>query len=216
MTPYNFNFTLDQLTEILKNNQQLEDWYAALFNNLQEFDISTIERVAAFLAQTGHESMNYTALHENLNYRASSLVATWPNRFTYDTAIRYERKPEMIANKVYGGRMGNGDERSGDGWKYRGRGPIQITGKDNYRACSISLFGDERLLDDPDSLENDMDMAVKSACWFWNVRNLNELADEGDVEAITRKINGGTNGLADRQNRYTAALTIIQDSNSNA
>lgn len=209
MTPLDFDFTLDQATEILKHNDQVEHWYVALVQNLPEFDIYTKQRVAAFLSQTCHESANYTRLHENLNYRAASLIKTWPTRFTNGNAPMYANKPEMIANKVYGGRMGNGDEASGDGWKYRGRGPIQITGKDNYRACSIAVYGDDRLLESPDYLEIDMDVAVKSACWFWNSRDLNELADEGNIKEITRKINGGYTGLEDRIIKFTAAQTIL-------
>lgn len=211
MTPFDFEFTLDHATEILKHNDQVEHWYVALIDNLPEFDICSRERVAAFLAQTCHESANYTVLHENLNYRAESLIKTWPTRFNIGNAGQYEHNQEKIANKVYCDRNGNGNEASGEGWKYRGRGPIQITGKANYRACSIAVYGDERLLDTPELLEADMDVAVKSACWFWNSRNLNELADAGNTKEITHKINGGYNGLDDRTARYTIALTVLQE-----
>jgi putative chitinase len=211
MTPFDFEFTLDHASEILKHNDQVEYWYIALCDNLPTFDIYNKERVAAFLSQTCHESANYTMLHENLNYRAESLIKTWPNRFNGSNAGHYAHNPERIANKVYSDRMGNGTEMSGEGWRYRGRGPIQITGKDNYRACSMAVYGDTRLLDNPELLEEDMDVAVKSACWFWNSRNLNELADEGNIKEITRKINGGYNGLEDRESKYTMAMTILQE-----
>jgi putative chitinase len=211
MTPFDFEFTLDHAAEILKHNDQIEHWYVALTDNLPEFDICSRERVAMFLAQTGHESANFTILHENLNYRAESLIRTWPTRFNTGNAGFYEHNQEKIANKVYCNRMGNGDEASGDGWKYRGRGPIQITGKDNYRACSMAVFNDERLLETPELLENDMDVAVKSACWFWNSRHLNEIADEGNVKEVTHRINGGYVGLDDRAARYTVAMTVLQE-----
>ena len=211
MTPFNFEFTLDHASEILKHNEQVEHWYTALCDNLPNFDIYNKERVAAFLSQTCHESANYTVLHENLNYRAESLIKTWPTRFNLGNASQYARNQEKIANKVYCDRMGNGNEASGDGWKYRGRGPIQITGKSNYRSCSMAVYGDERLLDTPELLETDMDVAVKSACWYWNSRHLNELADEGNVKEITLKINGGYNGLPDRTAKYTVAMTILQE-----
>jgi putative chitinase len=213
-TPFDFEFTADQVSDILKNNPQAEHWYAVFVEVLPNFDINTAERVAAFLAQTCHESANYTALHENLNYRATSLIATWPKRFNYDNASQYEHNQEKIANKVYCDRMGNGDEASGDGWKYKGRGPIQITGKSNYAACSQALYGDDRLLDTPELLESDMTVAVQSACWFWSAHDLNSLVDDGKFDSVSYKINGGWNGKEDRSNRYVAAMTYLQDSSN--
>jgi putative chitinase len=210
-TPFDFDFTLEQATEILANNPEVDQWYAALTMALPEFDIYNRKRVAAFLAQTAHESNNYTALHENLNYRAASLIKTWPKRFDEATAAKYEHHPILIANKVYANRMGNGDEASNDSWTYRGRGIIQITGKDNYRACSMALYGDLRLIDNPELLEEDKLVAVQSACWFWNSKGLNELADDDRMKDITYRINGGYNGEDDRNNRYAAAMTYFQD-----
>jgi putative chitinase len=208
---YDFPFTQKQIVAIMANNQQAHDWYYALHENLEKYEINSILRVAGFIAQTGHESNNYTALHENLNYRATSLIATFPKYFNYDNAGAYERQPEKIANRVYGGRMGNGPEGSGDGWKYRGRGILQVTGKNNYRECSVFIYGDERLLDTPELLESDMNDAVGSACWYWTKNNLNIYCDNQDIKELTRRINGGYIGLDDRVLRYNAALEIFQD-----
>ena len=207
---FNFTFTADQVEAILPTNNNAADWFAALDNNLPTFNIETDVRVAAFLAQCSHESMDFTHLHENLNYRATSLIAVWPSHFNTANADRYAHNPEKIANCAYANRMGNGDEASGDGWKYRGRGIIQITGKNNYIACSNFLFNDTRLLDTPDLLENDMDVVIQGACWYWQSRKLNDFADVGDITGMTRKINGGLIGLDDRTKRYNNALAILK------
>ena len=162
------------------------------------------------MAQTAHESGNYTKLHENLNYKAESLVKTFPKYFNMSNANNYAHLPELIANRVYGGRMGNGDEASGEGWKYRGRGIIQITGKDNYRALSKAVYEDESLLETPEVLEEDMDMAVTSACWFWDSRNLNQYADKQDIVTMTKRINGGTIGLQERTTKFNDYLNILR------
>jgi len=207
---FNFTFTADQVKAILPTNNNAADWFAALDNNLPTFNIESDVRVAAFLAQCSHESMDFTHLHENLNYRATSLIAVWPSHFNTANADRYAHNPEKIANCAYANRMGNGDEASGDGWKYRGRGIIQITGKNNYIACSNFLFNDTRLLDTPDLLENDMDVVIQGACWYWQSRKLNDFADVGDITGMTRKINGGLIGLDDRTKRYNNALAILK------
>lgn len=208
--PINFNFTVDMLQQIMLTNKQVDDWFVAISNNLPKYDIDTMLRCASFLSQTCHESLEYTHLHENLNYKAASLIAVWPTHFNASNASQYAHHPEKIANRAYANRMGNGDEDSGDGWKYRGRGPIQITGKNNYEALSNALYGDTRLLDTPDLLETDMDISVCSACWFWDTHNLNQYADNSDIEGMTKRINGGLNGLSDRIERYNNALTILQ------
>lgn len=210
-TQFDFDFNVEQLSMILKNNPQVVEWFAALREVLPKYDIYNRSRVSAFLAQTAHESANYTILHENLNYKPESLMRVWPSRFNEQTATTYGRKPEMIANKVYADRMGNGNEASGDGWKYRGRGILQITGKVNYAACSSAIFGDDRLIYNPALLEEDMSVAVESACWYWDSRRLNTFADAGNITEITKRINGGLFGIEDRTDRYTAAMTILQD-----
>jgi len=205
-----FEFTLEKVEAMLVGNKQASYWFPVLAELLPANDISTVLRVAAFMAQTCHESANYTRLHENLNYRAESLVRTWPTRFTLATAERYAHKPEAIANLVYANRLGNGDEASGDGWRYRGRGPIQITGKANYETLSITLYGDDRLLYTPEVLEEDFGMAVKSACWFWDRAGLSPLADVQDIKTMTKKINGGYIGLAERQEKFEQNLEILR------
>ena len=165
--------------------------------------------MAAFLAQCAHESGGFTALHENLNYRPESLCKIFPKYFpNMDVANQYAHQPEKIANRVYSNRMGNGDEESGDGWKFCGRGILQVTGKDNYLACSKAIYGDERLLENPDLL-SEKDGAIASACWFWSLRHLNEWTDQGDIKEVTRRINGGYNGLADREQRYQKAINAL-------
>lgn len=207
---FEFNFTLEEVQQILPHTPDVEEWYIVLRDNLGKYNINTKGRVAAFMAQTAHESAGYTVLRENLNYKAESLMKVWPTRFNQSNAWTYAHQQDAIANKVYAGRMGNGDEASGDGWKYKGRGLIQLTGKDNYRACSLEMYGDERLLDTPEMLETDRDAAVKSACWFWNSNDLSSLADIGDIKTMTKKINGGYIGLDDRVNTYTTAMTVFE------
>jgi putative chitinase len=159
--------------------------------------ISTPLRIAHFLAQVAHESGGFKLLRENLNYSADALVRTWPKRFTPETAKAYARNPEKIANKVYADRMGNGPEASGDGFRYLGRGLIQTTGKDNYRAFSAWYLGNDSLLKTPELLEQPP-AAAASAVWFWDSRKLNQLADRDAAKAICRMINGGLHGIEDR------------------
>src|SRR5690606_34485985 len=166
-----------------------------LLRAMTRYGITTKVRQAAFLAQVGHESQGLTRMQENLNYSAAALQRTWPSRFTRDTAGAYARKPKAIANKVYANRMGNGGESSGEGWKYRGRGLIQLTGKTNYSRAADALG--LPLVDHPELLE-DFEHAALSAAWWWSDRGLNELADRGEFEKITRKINGGLTGYDDR------------------
>lgn len=166
------------------------------------FSLTTPTRQSAFLAQAAHESAGFTRLTENLNYSATGLAATWPGRFRgadgqpSALARALHRRPEAIANVVYANRMGNGPEASGDGWRYRGRGLLQITGRAQYQRCGAALG--LPLVEQPDLLALP-EPAVLSAAWFWQVNGLNELADAGDFEAIARRINGGLNGLAERR-----------------
>ena len=196
----------DQLAQILPGNAYIEHWTDALNKILPDYDITTPQRVAAFLAQTAHESGGYTALHENLNYTAQSLCRVWPSHFTADIADQYAHNPEKIANRAYAGRMGNGDEASGDGWNFCGRGLLQVTGRVNYQAFADSL--QMNIADVPAFLQT-FEGAVQSACWFWENNNLNAYADSGDFVTMTKKINGGTLGLDDRQHRYLQAMQVF-------
>lgn len=169
--------------------------------------LTTVNRKAAFIAQCGHESGSFCAIKENLNYSADGLVKIFRKYFPdLDAATPYARNPEKIANKVYASRMGNGNEASGDGWKFRGRGFIQLTGHDNYSKCGTAIGKD--LISNPEYLET-MEGAIKSALWYWNSRNLNALADADDILHMTMKINGGTIGLEDRKHHYETAKQVL-------
>jgi putative chitinase len=199
--------TQQQLAACIGNNPYLEQWCDALNKILPEYDITTPQRVAAFIAQAAHESGNFTALHENLNYRAETLMKVFPKYFPTDAlAQQYAHHPEMIANRVYTNRMGNGDEASGDGFRYCGRGLIQLTGKSNYQAFADSV---QMPLEDVPAYLQTFEGAVQSACWFWESNNLNQYADSGDILTMTKRINGGTIGLADRQAHYNHALQVF-------
>lgn len=177
-------------------------FYGPLMLAADRFEIDTELRVAAFLAQLSHESGRFTRVVENLSYSAERLAKVWPSRFAdmtgqpTATAKRIARRPEDIANVTYAGRMGNGSAGSGDGWKYRGRGLIQITGREMYRLCGEGLELD--LLEKPETLEAPL-YAALSAGWYWHHKRLNQLADKGDIRGMTRIINGGLHGLTDRQ-----------------
>jgi putative chitinase len=186
---------------------------AQLPNTMATFLIRTPLRLSHFLSQCGHESGNFRLVQENLNYGAKGLRSVFGKYFPTDSlALAYERKPEKIANRVYGSRMGNGPEASGEGWKYRGRGYIQLTGKDNYKAFDAVV--PENILASPELVASKYPLL--SAAWFWNSRSLNSLADlgstEAEVKAITKKINGGTNGLADRINHFRSIYKILKNS----
>jgi len=181
-------------------------WFDPLLETFARFDISTPYRQAAFVGQCQHESDNFKTLEENLNYKAESLIRTWPSRFDAENAEEYAHNPEKIANKVYAGRMGNGNEESGDGWKYHGRGLIQLTGKDNYTLCGDALMLD--LLRDPEILLTPQGAAL-SAGWFWKKHGLNECAEAKQYELMTKRINGGNLGLEDRIAKIDAAVNVL-------
>jgi putative chitinase len=198
-------------------------WLEAVVEACTRFQINTPKRIAAFLAQTAHESGGYTMLEENLNYSADTMAVVWPNRFAEmgpdkkpikengknkpnKFALALHRKPEMIANVVYSNRMGNGTIESGEGYKYRGRGLKQLTGKDNYTRCGNALGVD--LVAKPELLLTPQ-YAALSAGWFWDANRLGDFADKDDFVGMTRRINGGTIGLADRESRYKAILSIL-------
>ena len=198
--------TLDQLKQMVKN-PHIDHWYAALSQLLDDYEINTPRRIAAFIAQCAHESGNFVFIKENLNYKAASLRKVFPKYFPTDVqAAEYANKPERIANRVYANRMGNGNEASGDGYRYCGRGLIQLTGKDNYTFFAGSLSISEA---DASEYLATFEGAAQSACWFWEQNNLNRLADARDIKGLTRAINGGYIGLEDRCNHYEHALHIM-------
>ena len=179
------------------------DFQDAMLSNMaqvfESYEINTPLRIAHFLAQAMHECGEFTVNKENLNYSAQGLLRVFPKYFTSEQANYYARKPEMIANRVYSNRMGNGNEASGDGWRYRGRGIFQLTGKDNYNRYGNAIGVD--LVNDPD-LACDPTISLQIACEYWKSRNINVDADNDDINTITRKINGGYNGLDDRIRLY--------------
>jgi len=199
--------TLEQLRQIIPRNPYVTYWHHALEQLLPDYQIDTPQRMAAFLAQCAHESGGFTAIKENLNYRAATLRKIFPKYFpTDEMAQQFAGKPEAIANRVYANRMGNGDEASGDGYRYCGRGLIQLTGKDNYSWFAASL---EISPEEASAYMETFEGAAQSACWFWETNNLNQWADRGDILTLTKRINGGTIGLEDRKKHYEHALHIF-------
>jgi putative chitinase len=207
---FTFDFKKEHLHEIIGKNPYIDNWYHALCEILPEYEINTPERVAAFVAQCAHESGGFKFLKENLNYKAASLRKVFPKYFADDAiAAQYANHPnkqEAIASRIYANRMGNGDEASGDGFKYLGRGLIQLTGKNNYTIFAASI--ETPLEDVPEYLQT-FEGAVQSACWFWEQNNLNQWADKSDILTLTKRINGGTIGLEDRIKHYNHAVHLF-------
>ena len=183
--------------------------FVKCFNEWSDrFGISTPLRFVHFIAQIAHESGEFKSMEENLNYSADGLLRVFPKYFTKETAAQYARKPEKIANKVYANRMGNGDEASGDGWRFKGRGAIGTTGRDNYKAYADSEFCVGDLMSHPEWLAQSPG-CYKSAMYFWWKNGLNQIADTDDVVKVTKRVNGGTNGLAQRQYYYRMAKRVM-------
>ena len=205
---FDFDFTKEHLKELIGDHDKLTEWHEAISKICPEYEINTKERLAAFIAQCAHESGNFKWLKENPNYSAEALDRVFPKYFKNAgrDAEDYHRQPEKIANVVYASRMGNGDTDSGDGWKFCGRGLIQLTGRENYTWFAASL--DMDVEDVPEYLET-FEGAVQSACFFWEQNDLNKWADEGDILTLTKRINGGTIGLEDRKKHYAHALEVL-------
>jgi len=204
------NLTLAQLQQLLPHNPYVAQWHSALSQLLPDYSIDTAKRIAAFIAQCSHESAGFTALKENLNYKAATLRKIFPKYFSTDElAQQYASLPnkqQAIANRVYANRMGNGDETSGDGYKFCGRGLIQLTGKDNYSWFAASL---EISVEEASEYLQTFEGAAQSACWFWDTNNLNQFADSDDILTLTKRINGGTIGLEDRKMHYEHSKHVL-------
>lgn len=202
--------TKEKLNKLIPKNPYLDHWFNALDQLLPDYQIDTPRRVAAFVAQCSHESGEFRIIRENLNYRWQSLRKLFPRYFpTDELAQQYASRPnkqEAIANRIYANRMGNGPEDSGDGYLYRGRGLIQLTGKENYSwfAASLGISVQEAT----EYLET-FEGAAQSACWFWETNNLNQWADKDDILTLTKRINGGTIGLEDRIKHYEHAKEVL-------
>ena len=201
--------TASQFKELFPNCKDPDGWVDAMNEVFPKYEINTPERIASFIAQCGHESGGWRVFSENLNYSAKALDAIFGKYFK--RAARdsepYHRQPEKIANVVYANRMDNGDTESGDGWKYRGRGPIQLTGKANYSAFASDM--DVDVVDNPDKVSEDKEVALMSAIWYWNKNGLNRYADSGDIKTMTKRINGGYIGLEDRIHLWKEALHML-------
>jgi putative chitinase len=210
MSGFTFDFKKEHLSNLIGKNSYLDYWYDALCEILPVYEINTPQRVASWLAQCAHESGYFRFLKENLNYKAASLRKVFPKYFPTDAiAEDYANRPnrqEAIANRVYANRMGNGDEASGDGFRYLGRGLIQLTGKNNYTIFAASI--DTPLEQIPEYLQT-FEGAVQSACWFWEQNNLNKFADSGDIVTMSKRINGGTIGMEDRLMKYEKCLKLF-------
>lgn len=207
--------TLKQFKEFAPHTKYPEQWHDALFGKqtelgghslLEDYDINTPKRLAYFMAQCHHESGGFVFVSENLNYKASGLVKVFPKYFDENTARAYEKQPQKIANRVYANRMGNGDEASGQGFKYAGKGIIQLTGKDNYTRFAQSL---EISVEDAAEYMKTFEGAAQSACWFWETNNLNKFADAGDLKTMTRVINGGYKGMEDRELQFARISKLL-------
>ena len=203
-----FDFNADQVRELLSGNSETDEWFEAMEEILPFYDINTVERVAGFIAQCAHESNNFRVLQENLNYSSKALDAIFGKYFVRAgrNAKEYHRQPEKIANVIYASRMDNGDTASGDGWRFRGRGVIQLTGRHNYTKFgnSLSISAEQAI-----KYVKTKKGALESACWFWDTNKINRYADKQDITGMTKRINGGTIGLADRKKHYKHALEVL-------
>jgi putative chitinase len=203
--------TVDQLRAMIPTNKEVEAWCEELNKALPKYDITTDQRIAGFISQCAHESMDFTAMSENLNYREETLNKVFPRYFGPGkrNAAEYARNPEKIANYVYMDEFRTsklGNTQPGDGWRFRGRGLKQLTGRDNYTrfAKDYNMTAEEAAV-----WVETKEGALASALWFWNTNKLNPIADTGNVAALTKKINGGDIGLADRQARYSKAMAAL-------
>ena len=218
--------TLENIIAAGVKKDVAEKWLPFIQETCDRFQINTKQRIAGFLSQCAHESGGFTLLEENLNYRAATLAACWPNRFAElgpdkkpkrdpkgaliptKVALSIEKKPELIANMVYSSRMGNGPAESGEGFAFIGRGLKQLTGKDNYTRCGkaleVDFVSNPKLLLEPK-------YASLSAGWFWSANKCDQFADSGDIQGLTKRINGGLIGLSDRQARYEKCLASFSD-----
>lgn len=199
--------TEDKFKQCIPNNFLYQFWYKELEPQLEKYGLNSIPRIAMFLAQCSHESSEFRILEENLNYSKDQLLKVWPKLFNEDNVLNYARQKERIANRAYSSRMGNGDESSGDGWRFHGRGIIQLTGRENYTNLTKATGVD--FITNPDELLK-RENSVLAACWFWDTRKLNAPSDTADINTVTKRINGGLIGISDRLYKYNNILTILK------
>ena len=205
---FDFEFNVDQVRALLQGNSETDEWFEAMEEILPFYEINTVDRVAGFIAQCAHESNNFRVLQENLNYSSKALDAIFGKYFVRAgrNAKEYHRQPEKIANIIYASRMDNGNTDSGDGWRFRGRGVIQLTGRHNYTKFggSLSITAEQAI-----KYVKTKKGALESACWFCDTNKINRYADKQDIVGMTKRINGGTIGLADRKQHFKHALEVL-------
>ena len=209
MAKEHFKFDFEEwMAEELIHRDDWKEWYDAMCEILPLWEVDTVERVAGFIAQCGHESGGFRVLSENLNYSAKALNTIFPKYFRRAgrDANEYHRQPEKIANVIYANRMDNGDADSGDGWRFRGGGILQLTGRYNYTqfAKAVDMTPEEAV-----DYVRTKKGAIDSACWFWDTNNINKWCDDMDVVGATKRINGGTIGLDDRKKHYLHAMDVL-------
>ena len=205
---FEFEFTEQQVIELLRGNDEAEDWYDAMCEILPLWEIDTVPRVAGFIAQCGHESNNFKVLSENLNYSAKALDSLFSKYFSKAgrDANEYHRQPRKIANVIYANRMDNGDTESGDGWRFRGGGILQLTGRYNYTQFAEAV---DMSVEEAVEYVRTKKGALDSACWFWDTNDINKYCDSMDIVGMTKRINGGTIGLEDRKKHWQHALEVF-------
>ena len=204
--------TPDQFQSVFPNATDPEGWCAALEQSLPEYGIDTPKRIAAFVSQCGVETGGWRWFEENMNYSAQRMMQVWPRVFNAELAQKCHRKPQLVANYAYANRMGNGGPDTGDGWKFRGRGPIHLTGRKNYTAFATDTFDNpDEILDNPDLVAQDKEIALKSALWFWDINDLNALADTKQITKLSRRVNGGDNGLQERIALFNKLYSLLKD-----
>ena len=209
MAKEHFKFEFEEwMAEELIHRDDWKEWYEAMCEILPLWEVNTIERVAGFVAQCGHESAGFRVLSENLNYSAKALNTIFPKYFRRAgrDANAYHRQPEKIANVIYANRMDNGDSDSGDGWRFRGGGILQLTGRYNYTEFGKAV---DKTPEEAVEYVRTKKGALDSACWFWDTNNINKYCDNQDIVGMTKRINGGTIGLEDRKKHYLHALDVF-------
>lgn len=203
------NLTEAHVAKLLPGNKHVDEWHKAMMKILPKYNITSVNRVAGFIAQCAHESNNFTVLEENLNYSATALERVFSKYFSKAgrNAKEYAKQPEKIANIVYANRLGNGNTASGDGYRFRGHGIIQLTGRENYTNFGKTIG---KSAEEVVAYLKTIEGALEGACWYWSTRNINSACDSDDIEQMTRLINGGTIGLSDRTRKYNAAKALLK------
>lgn len=201
--------TPDQFQQLFPDAPDADQWCQVIEELLPRYNIDTPERVSAFLSQCAVETGGWRKFEENMNYSADRIMQVWPRIFDRELALQCHRNPEMVGNHAYANRMGNGGPETGDGWKYRGRGPIHLTGRRNYTMFAETFDDPSLIIETPDVVAEDKHISLISALWFWDINNLNDLADVRQITKLSRKVNGGDHGLPQRIALFQSTLDLI-------